>query len=368
MARINIVIADSDELYLNHLTNYLIDHMSIFDVCSFTAKDSLHRFVGDKTNKVDIIAFTEDFTDEAVNLSHIPVKILLTDGTYTDLEQYESVNKYQKAEKFVNDILMIYAEKTGRIGAVPMGDRKTRVIGFFSPVGGCGKTTMAVATAYALAQKGKKVFYLNSEKINSTSYVLNHGSNGSLSDLYLTVKTKGANIGLHIESNKYTDVNTNISYINPAESSLELNELTAEEFGKMISAFIQLAEFDVVVVDFDGGLNKQKITMLTAMDIIFTPFTSDQMSLAKISLYLQEQGMYDELKEVAAKTNWVLNKSSQQSVETLQKSGLLSKLEVKANISITPIFADLNNVLHSGNGIVPMMTPVTEIVLGGESL
>ena len=58
---------------------------------------------------------------------------------------------------------------------------------------------------------------MNAEKLNSTYSVLNEGNDGSLSDLYLTVKTKGANIGLRIIANKFTDVNTNISYINPAD-------------------------------------------------------------------------------------------------------------------------------------------------------
>lgn len=195
MAKINIVIADSDELYLNHLTNYLIEHMNTFEVYSFTTKESLIKYVGDKSNKIDIIAFTEDLMDGTISVASAPVKILLSDGSFTELE-FESVNKFQKAEKFINDILMIYAEKTGRVEAVSTGDKETKIVGFFSPVGGCGKTTLALATAYALASQGKRVFYLNAEKLNSTHNVLNEGNNGSLSDLYLTVKTKGANIGL----------------------------------------------------------------------------------------------------------------------------------------------------------------------------
>ncbi len=360
MAKINLVIADSDELYLNHLTNYLIEHMNTFEVCSFTTKESFVKYVGDKSNKIDIIAFTEDLVDGTISLANAPAKILLSDGTYSEFDQYESVNKYQKAEKFVSDILMIYAEKTGRVEAVSMGDKETKIIGFFSPIGGSGKTTLAVATAYALAQQGKRVFYLNAERINSSAFVLNQGNEGSLSDLYLTVKTKGANVGLRIIANKYTDMNTNISYINPAESSLEINELTVEEFAKLLKEFEQLGEFDFVIVDFDGEFDKEKIKTLSAIDRIFTPFTSEQMSLAKINLYAKELGMYDEFKEIIDKTIWVLNKSNQQSVTALQNSGFLNNYEVKANISVTPIFADLGNLLHAGNNIVPIMGKIIE--------
>lgn len=38
MLKINIVMADSDELYLNHINNYLIEHTSNFELASFTAR------------------------------------------------------------------------------------------------------------------------------------------------------------------------------------------------------------------------------------------------------------------------------------------------------------------------------------------
>jgi len=361
MAKINIVIADSDELYLNHLTNYLIEHMNTFEVCSFTTKESLIKYVGDKSNKIDIIAFTEDLMDGTISMANAPAKILLSDGTFTELE-FETVNKFQKAEKFINDILMIYAEKTGRVEAVSLGDKDTKIVGFFSPVGGSGKTTLALATAYALGCQGKRVFYLNAERINSTAGVLNLAGEGSLSDLYLTVKTRGANIGLRIIANKFTDMNTNISYINPSESSLEINEITLDEFKKLLKEFEQLGEFDVVVVDFDSEFDKEKIELLSCMDRIIVPFTSDTLSLAKLGLFIKELGMYDELRSIADKSVFVLNKSNAQSTAALQSSGALGNCEVRANIGITPVFADLKNLLHSGNTVLQVMARVIETI------
>lgn len=362
MAKINIVIADSDELYLNHLTNYLIEHINTFDVCSFTTKESLIRYIGDKSNKVDIIAFTEDLMDGTISIANAPVKILLSDGSFSDIEDFEKVNKYQKAEKFVNDILMIYAEKTGRVEAVSTGDKETKLVGFFSPVGGCGKTTLALATACALGVQGKRVFYLNAERLNSTHNVLNEAPEGSLSDLYLSVKTKGANIGLRIIANKYNDVNANISYINPAESSLEINELTMSEFEKMLKEFEQLGEFDVVIVDFDSEFSKDKIELLSCMDKIIIPFTSENISMSKTGLLIKELGMYDELKDISDKAIFVLNKSNMQSVAAVQTNEIIGSVGIKANIPLTPIFSDLKNLLHSGNNALQIMSKVIELI------
>lgn len=360
MAKINIVIADSDELYLNHLTNYLIEHMNTFEVYSFTSKESMIKFISDRSNKIDIIAFTEDLEDGTISVSNIPAKILLSDGTFTDLEGYKSVNKYQKAEKFINDILLIYADITGRVEAVSTGDKDTKIIGFFSPVGGSGKTTLSLGLAYALARQGKNVFYLNAERINSTAGVLNAAGQGSMSDVYLAAKTKGANLALRIIANKYTEVSTGLSYINPAESSLEINELTEQEFKNLMHEFESLGEFNVVIVDFDSEFNKEKIEMLASVDKIFVPFTTEGTSLSKMELFIKELRMYDDLIDIYNKINPVLNKSNSSSNNALAASGVPALCEIKANVSLSPVFADIKNLSHSGDMVVQVLAKIIE--------
>lgn len=358
MAKINIVLADSDELYLNHLSNYLMEHVSTLEVFAFSTKDSLIKFIGDKSNKIDVIAFTEDLMDEAVRTADIPAKVLLSDGTFSELEDFESVNKYQKAESFVKAILLIYAERTGRVEAVSTGDKNTKIIGFYSPIGGSGKTTLALSCAQILAGQGKRVFYLNAEKINSTVDVLNKADSGSLSDLYLTVKTKGANISLRIMANKYTDTDSGVSYINPAESSLEINEITPEEFRRLLTEFEALGEFDYVLVDYDSEFSKEKIKLLDKCDVIIAPITPETTPLTKIRLFIKELGMYDEFTEIKQKFVYVLNKSVAQSNAIVQSSGLAGECEIKANISISPILSDLNNIFHSQNSLGQIMSGI----------
>lgn len=362
MAKINIAIADSDELYLQQLTNYLIKNANNFEVCSFTTKEALATYLADKTHKVDIIAFSEDLMDECIAEANVPAKVILSDGSFSSLPEYDAVNKYQKTDKFMSDLLMIFAEKSGRVEAVSLGDKDTKIIGFYSPVGGSGKTTLALGTAYALAMQGKKVFYLNAEKINSTIDVLNKATSGSLSDLYLTLKTKGANVGLRIMANKFTDMESNISYINPAESSLEINELTVDELKKLITEFEHLGEFDIVVIDFDSDFSKEKIALLNKCDRIIIPFTDETLSMTKIKLFAKELGMYDELADIKNKSIFVLNKASQQSNATLQNNGVYNFIEAKASISISPIFSDVKNILHSRDHVLSALTKVTEYI------
>ena len=69
-----------------------------------------------------------------------------------------------------------------------------------------------------------------------------------------------------------------------------------------------------------------------------------------------------QLKEIAEKSVFVLNKSNAQSIPSLQSSGALGNCEVRANIAITPVFADLKNLLHSGNMVLQVMAKVIETI------
>jgi cellulose biosynthesis protein BcsQ len=351
MAKINIVLADSDELYLNQLINYFIEKTNMFDICSFSSKESLVKYIGSKTNKIDVIAFSEELMNDVIGIADIPAKILLSDGTFSDIKGFEIVNKYQKAEKFVNAILMIYAEKTGRVEAVATGNRRTKIIGVYSPVGGSGKTTMALVLAVCLANMGRQVFYLNYERVNSTAGLLNAAPGGNLSDVLLAVKTKGANVGMRIIANRYTDPAMKINYINPPESALELNELSIAELKKLITEIGALSEFDAVIVDFDNSFSTAKIELLDACDKILTPFSPDVMSVNKIRLFLNEFKMHPEFDSLLAKIHLAANKADTGAMVNIQNSGILNEKPVEITMPISPTFAEIKNLPYAAGGM-----------------
>ena len=342
MAKINIVIGDTDELYLNSIVNYIIEHNSSFDVQSFTIKESMLKYIENRSNKIDIIAISDGMTDEKVLQSNIPAKVFLSDGSYFDDNNYEVVNKYQKAEAFLNQILMIYAEKTGRADVVIDGGKSTSVIGFYSPVGGCGKTTLALASAVVLAKKGKRVIYLNLEKINSAAGIVNGAQTGTMSDIYLAKKTKGANVGLRIIANKQILPVLGFNYINPAESSLEINELSSEEIVSLIQDFKQLGEFDYVFADFDGELSNEKITELGVCDKIVAPFSPEQTAVNKMMSFARELSMHEELADLANKIIVILNKATP-GVNMPQ----VPEHDIAAVVQFSPILSDIRSGLSS---------------------
>jgi len=211
---INIVLGDLDEFFLDRFSNYLNEKSNTFNVGVFTSKDSLHNYVNDKNNTIDILILTTSFIDESITKRNIPVIGIWSESSQNAIDGFTSFNKFQKASNLVESILMTYAEKTGCFESVVKGHKSVKIICIYSPVGGCGKTTLSIALSSAFIQNGANVFYLNWEKLNSTIGIIPHAPHGSLSEVFLALKTKGANVGLKILANRYQDPSSRIFFIN----------------------------------------------------------------------------------------------------------------------------------------------------------
>lgn len=350
MAKINVVLTDTDELYLNRLTNYLIQNADSFNISSFTSKEILNEFLANKANKVDILIIPEQFINESIESIDIPAKIILSEGSSNrKIEGFEYINKYQKADKFVSDILLIFAEKTGRIGAITKGDKNTKIIGLYSPVGGSGKTTIALALSALCASLGLTVLYLNFERINSATAFFAEAPSGNMSDIFLALKTKGANLGLKIISNRYADPVSKIHYINSPESAMEYNELSEKEVANLLREIDTLAEYNIVFVDMQSSFDTYTLNLLLGCDQIVVPFSQDALSLAKMNAFLNETRFHENLSNLVSKSHLVANKVVANGAETIQASQIVQHKAVAAYIPYSPILADIKNLSYAGN-------------------
>lgn len=348
MAKINVVLIDKDELYLNRLTNYLIDKADSFNVSSFSSPEILDEFLVNKSNKVDVLVLPMDFANDSIKQLTIPAKVILSEGPGSKLEGFESVYKYQKADKFLSDILQIFSEKTGRTDAVTRGNKNTKIVGVYSPVGGSGKTTIALALSTLCASFGLKVFYLNFEKLNSSDAFFAPAPQGSMSDVFLALKTKGANIGLKLIANCYTDPATKINYINSPDSAMEYNELTESEITRLLQEFDNLGKYDLVFVDMHSAFDKFNTDILTCCDQILMPFCQDSLSLVKMTAFLREFKFHDSLSSLTPKIHMIANKTDANGTAVIQ-SELVPKRAIEAYIPYSPVFADIKNLSYAGN-------------------
>lgn len=349
MTKVNIVLTDTDQLYLNRLSNYLKERADSFTVSTFNSQEILERYLTNNVDKVEILIIPSAFISENIKNMNIPAKIILADKIDTNVEGFKAVNKYQKAEKIINDILLIYGEKTGRAHAVAKGNKNTKIIGLYSPVGGCGKTTIALALSTMCATSGQKVLYLNFEKLNSSEAFFADAPNGNMSDLFLALKTNDSNVGLKIKATKYTDSATKVNYINSPDSAVEYDELTMDEVSSLFKSLDALGEFDIVFVDMQSAFDKYNINILNHCDKILMPFEQNQLSITKVTKFLNEFNFHDSLSSLKPKIHLIANKIDSNGTAAINGSSLVQIKPVDVFIPASPVLADIKYLSYSSN-------------------
>lgn len=363
MIKKKLILADCDEMYLNSLSNYFMEKAPQLELNIFTRKDLLYQYL-DKNHENKVLIVDEFFAGtELSERAGEAVKLVLS-TTMTPVEGFEVVKKYQKAETLLSEILLKYAENTGSVEAI-RGGSHTRLAAFYSPAGGTGKTVLALGMAAACAQAGIKTFYLNLEEVDSVWDIL-EPSAGSLSDIFLALKTKGMNAGLKLASCVRQESIGRFFYITGVESVSEYGEIDGQDVVRLLGAITGLAEYDLVILDTASGLSERTLKTLECADQIFTPVLSDCGVISKMQRFLREETLHEVYNPILRKMSLVINRSGRSGIgKELMESGILERLPCCAVITASPVFVRRADLLCSGELLRQMMGRMIEAAMGG---
>ncbi len=361
MKQIRIAVADEDTYSLRQLTNYLVKNTQAFEVYSFAKKESFVRFLQEE--QMDILLLTEEMRSEATDAAQAVVKCLLCEEKNDDVTGYEVIRKYQKTAALVGDIMLLYSKQSGKADVLARGERKTQLIGVYSPVGGSGKTAIALLLAQQLVRDRKKVFYQNWEGIDSTQGVLAPEAQVCLSDLLVSIRAGEHGVGVAVLSKMCTPVHSGFSYINPRESSLELSEVSLTEQTALIREIVQLGQFDYVLLDFDSEMNESKLALLALCDRIVVPFLPDPVSLNKFLRFLQEMTLREQLRQLSDRMVYVGNRMGKDAIPYLEQKGVYQKCTPAVLLPVSQTMANPGLVLANGSAGEPGIQSVAAQLL-----
>jgi cellulose biosynthesis protein BcsQ len=348
--KINIVVADEDVLYLKQLVNYLVKSTSTFEVYSFSQKNSLMDFLQSGDVKPDILLLSEDlFSEEFSALTCVETKILLVESVGRQIDGWEVVQKYQKMADLVSLVTLMWNEHSGNTEYLTHDSGATNFIGVYSPVGGSGKTTIAMLLAHLLALQKKKIFYMNYERVNSTKDILRAEAQVNMSELLVGVHGKDSSLGLQLVSKMYTAPNLAFSYVNPADSALEFNEISLDEQLMLLAEIGQVNHFDAVVLDFDSELNSDKLCLLHNCNQIVVPFLPDLLSINKMKQLFYELNLHTEYVGLLDKMVFVGNKLGAGAENYLRRTGLFDLFSPAAMLPVSGEMANIVAAMQNGS-------------------
>lgn len=266
MTRINVVIADSDQIYLKAIESYIMEyHSQRFHVHLYSKKDAFLRKLETDKDQIDLLMIHPSFFTEEIRITGVIV-IISEGGIPRELNQYPVLYKFQRGDKLVAELLRVFSEHNPNDLSIANDQRKTYITLFFSPEGGAGKTTLAITKAAILAGLEQEVLYLNLESIPSTALYFDCEGGEKASQLFYYIKGEGKNLTMKIDGIKMKDPMSQIVYFAPPNHPLEWNEVTITDLVNLIKQLQLSGSYNHIIIDGNNHWDEKTEALLKLSD------------------------------------------------------------------------------------------------------
>lgn len=284
--KIHLLIADADNDYVEHLSNVLTENYAdMFEVSVCSSQKSIIEFLGRR--KVDIVLLDPEFVPD-IKTDDMKLALLLWDGSSSlDTESLElrHIRKYQRISVLVSLILEQYAEFSE--GGCLAEDQRGTVTVVWSPVGGSGKTTVALAYGAQRVSEGKRVVYLNLEPFSSTPvYFPETGK--SISTVF---ENLDSNVGLLLQSIRQTDAGSGLLYFCRPNNYDDIGILTAADVENLVLSSTK--DVDEVVVDLGDFYDQRTAALMELADTVIAVLDGTRCAEVKWQQFRTQHSTYE---------------------------------------------------------------------------
>ena len=282
-------VCDLEVDYAYNFMEYLNQRRNLpFEVQAFTSPQILCEYA--KTQPIEILLISDKAMCEEVRRLKVGKLIILTEGVHNpELDQYPSVYKYQASDSVVREVMECYgAEKAAR-ESLPQWKRQASVIGIYSPVGRCQKTSFALTLGQILA-KDRAVLYLNLESYSGFEQLLGEVWERNLSDLLYFLRQDNASI-VHKLSGMIQSVQ-NLDFVPPALAPMDIQCTDVKEWLRLIDSIVSESAYEVLILDL-GDCVQELYQILDVCTKVYVPVRGDSVSMAKLAQFENLLRMWD---------------------------------------------------------------------------
>lgn len=365
MKKKKMILADPDERYLRELSHYFMEHVPQLELVTFTKREKLYKYL-DQGNTADILLADEMLAETRLKeLASGMTRIAMSVGMSL-ADGFEVVKKYQRMDSLADAVLMKYAENSGSLETV-RGDSDTRIAAFYSPAGGTGKTTLALALVAAGARAGLRTFYLNLEEIDSVKDILGN-TPGSLSDVFLALKTKGMNVGIKLKASVAAEPVAGFHFLSGVESISEYDEINGKDVGRLLEAVREIADYDLVVVDQTSAFTERTREVLRQADQILVPMVQSEGNASKLLRFLEESRLHDAYDPLFSKMYLIENQTGAGGNGGQLINAVRSQLPCCGAVMESFLLGSRQNILRSGGELLQTLGPILQMLTGNRLL
>lgn len=275
-----LAVWDVDACYAERFADVVNQKEKVpFTVVPFTSLEALREYA--KGHVIEILLVSGAVPEKQLKEFGARSVITLAEGEIVSSEgSYPSVYKYQSTDSVIREVMAYYCEKPQPM-LVAVGHR-AKVIGVYSPVARCLKTSLALTMGQQLARDGK-VLYVGFEAFSGFGSLLHGDGKGNLSDVLYFFRQQSFSV-LRLKSIVYNW--KDMDYIPPVKYPEDLEQLTGDEAAKLVERLASECGYEYIIVDL-GQVICSMMPLLEQCDIVYMPIKEDGVSSAKLEEFDQ---------------------------------------------------------------------------------
>lgn len=262
-----------------------------FTVVPFTSLEALKEYA--KEHVIEILLAGGTVPLEQLKEIGAGAVVTLAEGEIvSSTGSFPSVYKYQSTDSVIREVMAYYCEKPQPM-LVAVGKR-AKVIGVYSPVSRCLKTSLALTMGQQLA-RDHKALYVSFEVLSGFGSLINGSGKGDLSDVLYFFRQESFSV-IRLKSIVFNW--KDMDYIPPVKYPEDLEQLTGEEAARLVEKLALECGYEYIIVDI-GQVICSMMPLLEQCDVVYMPVKEDGVSSAKLEEFDQylEVSRQETLKE-----------------------------------------------------------------------
>ncbi len=280
MAKPLVVLADPDADYLEPLEVRLFEKLDVHvEVESITDAAYLREFL-DKPHDIEALVICEEWLGLGIERQNAGAVIVLTEDENDGRTGRIDVDYLYK----YSSLALVYGKLVSTSPRLRRDEAggKARLLLFYSPQGGSGKTTCALAVAAYLREQYKRVLYVDAEDLQTFGSLLKSAPEASR-DMVRALQQMTGNPFENLREFVQSDL---FDYLPPVRACLSACGVDPDVYRRFASAACESGEYDCVVVDTDSSLDACKLALISAADVVAVPLVDDRQASSKVGRLL----------------------------------------------------------------------------------
>ena len=289
MKKATFALCDYEVDFANNFIEYFLQNERLnFDVLVFYSVDEIEKYL--ETRNIDLMLITNSMLLKLDNDENIGQIIVLSEGEISKkYSEYPVIFKYQRTDKIISELLNCYAKNVKEDSDTSPYKSKVELIGVYSPVKRCKKTSFSLGLSQILAES-KSVLYMNLEEYSGLLNILGGNCKGDILDLIYFERQKSGNCILKLKSmvSRFGD----FDYLEPAKYTEELKKIEAGEWVWCFEKIMIQSGYERIIIDC-GEIINGIIDILNICTRVYMPIRTDFISLEKVNQfedYIDETG------------------------------------------------------------------------------